>query len=139
MKKVIVLLITGLLCAFSQDEGRRAEVLFFGKENKTQHASWLATKLFKSGINLTYSEKLENLELYDGLIINAPLTPVQEQKVKAFVESGKGLVLLDVAGKSYKGRVFRMSKKEESDWKVVHRHADPIAIFNAEGPLRGDL
>ena len=119
MKKVIVLLITGLLCAFSQDEGRRAEVLFFGKENKTQHASWLATKLFKSGINLTYSEKLDNLEQYDGLIINALLTPVQEQKVKAFVESGKGLVFLDVAGKSYKGRVFRAGKgADESAWKT---------------------
>lgn len=124
MKKVIVLLLTGLLCAFSQDdvsqdEGRRAEVLFFGKENKTQHASWLATKLFKSGINLTYAEKLDNLEQYDGLIVNAALTPAQEQKVKAFVESGKGLVWLDVAGKSFKGRVFRAGKgADDNTWKT---------------------
>ncbi|MRG44697.1 dehydrogenase [Chitinophaga sp. SYP-B3965] len=122
MKKVIVLLITGLLCAFSQDsqdEGRRAEVLFFGKGDKTRHASWLATKLFKSGINLTYAENLDNLEQYDGVIINAALTPAQEQKVKTFVENGKGLVLLDVTGKSYKGRVFRTTKgTDESAWKT---------------------
>ena len=40
---------------------------------------------------------------------------------------------------SFDLRVTTTFRKEGSDWKVVHRHADPIASFNANGPLRGDL
>ncbi len=40
---------------------------------------------------------------------------------------------------SFDLRVTTTFRKEESEWKVVHRHADPIATFNVEGPLRGDL
>jgi len=40
---------------------------------------------------------------------------------------------------SFDIRVTTTFRKEGNDWKVVHRHADPIASFNADGPLRGDL
>ncbi len=40
---------------------------------------------------------------------------------------------------SFDLRVTTTFRKEEGEWKVIHRHADPIASFNADGPLRKDL
>jgi len=34
-------------------------------------------------------------------------------------------------------RVTSTFRNENSEWKLVHRHADPINSFNADGPLRG--
>ena len=33
-------------------------------------------------------------------------------------------------------RVTTTLRREEGDWKVVHRHADPISTADADGPLR---
>ncbi len=33
-------------------------------------------------------------------------------------------------------RVTTTFRSEEGDWKIVHRHADPISTPDAEGPLR---
>ena len=33
-------------------------------------------------------------------------------------------------------RVTTTFRLEDGSWKIVHRHADPIATFSAEGPLR---
>ena len=95
-------------------EARRIEVLFLG--HKSQHhdsykyAPWLAIKLFKSGINLTYTDNLNdlnasNLKKYDGLIIYAnhdSIAPSQEAALKEFVEGGKGLIPLHSAAGSFK-------------------------------------
>lgn len=92
-----------------KNKGRRGEVLFLGHTSKHhdsgKYAPWLAIKLFHSGINLTYTVDLkdlnpENLSKYDGLIIYAnhdSLSPSQESAMKAFVESGKGLIPLHSA------------------------------------------
>ena len=93
---------------------KRIEVLFLG--NKSTHhdsykyAPWLAIKLFKSGINLTYTDELqdlnkENLNKYDGLIIYAnhdSIAPSQEAALKEFVEGGKGLIPLHSAAGCFK-------------------------------------
>lgn len=34
-------------------------------------------------------------------------------------------------------RVTTTFRCEDGDWKIVHRHADPIATFHPDGPLRG--
>ncbi|WP_221390429.1 PVC-type heme-binding CxxCH protein [Dyadobacter sp. NIV53] len=124
MRKYIVVLFIGLLaigCAHNKMnstgsktggakvEGRRAEVLFLGHNSKHhdsgKYAPWLGIKLFHSGINMTYTVDLndlntENLDKYDGLIIYAnhdSLSASQESAMKAFVEGGKGLIPLHSA------------------------------------------
>jgi hypothetical protein len=39
---------------------------------------------------------------------------------------------------SFDLRVTSTFRFEEMEWKLVHRHADPIASFNEKGPLRND-
>ncbi|MEX2568154.1 MAG: PVC-type heme-binding CxxCH protein, partial [Cyclobacteriaceae bacterium] len=93
---------------------RRAEILFLGHSSQHhpsgKYAPWLATSLFASGINLTYTENTSdlnsrNLEKYDGLVIYANhehLAPDQEMALKAFVEGGKGLIPLHSASGCFK-------------------------------------
>jgi putative membrane-bound dehydrogenase-like protein len=93
----------------SKAEGRRAEVLFLGNTSKHhdsgKYAPWLAIKLFESGINMSYTVDLndlnpEYLAKYDALIIYANhdvISPAQEAALKDFVEGGKGLVPLHSA------------------------------------------
>lgn len=122
MRKYIAVLIVCLLaigCAHNKMSNstaksgevkpRRAEVLFLGHNSKhhdaNKYAPWLAIKLFKSGINMTYTVNLndlnpENLSKYDGLIIYAnhdSLSTSQESALKGFVEGGKGLIPLHSA------------------------------------------
>ena len=33
-------------------------------------------------------------------------------------------------------RVSSTYRNEDGEWKLVHRHADPISTFDAEGPVR---
>lgn len=124
MRKYIAVLLLGIFvlgCAknkmgsfnakssVAKSEGRRAEVLFLGHTSKHhdsgKYAPWLSIKLFRSGINISYTVDLkdlntENLNKYDGLIIYAnhdSLPPAQEAALKAFVEGGKGLIPLHSA------------------------------------------
>ncbi len=102
------------------EPARRGEVLFLGHTSKHhdsgQFAPWLAIKLFQSGINLTYTTELadlnsENLSKFDGLIIYANheyLPPVQESALKGFVASGKGLIPLHSASGCFRN----------SDWYI---------------------
>jgi putative membrane-bound dehydrogenase-like protein len=97
-----------------QKNARRGEVLFLGHNSKHhdsgKYAPWLAIKLFRSGINMSYTTDLndlntENLGKYDGLIIYAnhdSLSAAQESAMKAFVEGGKGLIPLHSASGCFK-------------------------------------
>lgn len=134
MKKVLIFFLVALVIACTKQSGsynrnasekvsdvnavsskaevtkaRRGEVLFLGHNSKHhdswKYAPWLGIKLFRSGINMTYTVDLndlntENLSKYDGLIIYAnheTISPQQESAMKAFVESGKGLIPLHSA------------------------------------------
>lgn len=138
MSKCILLLFAGLIfygCAQNSSvssgqknssagtdskSARRAEVLFLGHTSKHhdsgKYAPWLSIKLFHSGINMTYTVDLkdintENLKKYDGLIIYAnhdSLPPAQESAMKAFVEGGKGLIPLHSASGCFRN----------SDWYI---------------------
>ncbi|MDB5111297.1 MAG: rane-bound dehydrogenase domain protein [Mucilaginibacter sp.] len=106
--------------AASLKNTRRGEVLFLGNLSKhhdsNKYAPWLAIKLFESGINLTYTNDVndlntENLSKYDGVIIYAnyeTISPSQENALKNFVQSGKGLIALHSAAGCFKN----------SDWYV---------------------
>lgn len=88
---------------------KRIEVLFLGHKSthhdSYRYAPWLAIKLFQSGINMTYTDDLadlneENLKKFDGLIIYAnhdTISLSQEAALKDFVEGGKGLIPLHSA------------------------------------------
>ncbi|MEC3878185.1 PVC-type heme-binding CxxCH protein [Parapedobacter sp. 10938] len=88
----------------SRDYPRRAEVLFVGSADEgveaSKYASWLAIELFQSGINLTYSEDLGNLNkkglsIYDGVVLFAVSDSIaadQQRAVSDFVSDGKGLL-----------------------------------------------
>ena len=39
---------------------------------------------------------------------------------------------------SFELRVTSTFRLEEKEWKLVHRHADPISSFSEKGPIRGD-
>lgn len=110
------LLVTGVNIS-EQDEGqkgRRAEVLFLGHSSKHhdsgRFAPWLATALFSSGINITYTETTEDLNKeylskFDALLIYANhdyLSPDQELAMKDFLEEGKGLIPLHSATGCFK-------------------------------------
>lgn len=107
--------------AYAEDiKPRRAEILFLGHASEHhdsgRFAPWLATAIFTSGINLTYTETTEdlnreNLAKFDGLVIYANhehLSPDQETAMKEFVESGKGLIPLHSATGCFKN----------SDWYI---------------------
>ncbi|WP_411273977.1 PVC-type heme-binding CxxCH protein [Daejeonella sp.] len=93
---------------------RRAEILFLGNVSKHhdsgKYAPWLAIATFKSGINISYTTELsdlnsDNLSKYDGLVIYAnhdTISASQETALKNFVEGGKGLIPLHSASGCFK-------------------------------------
>jgi putative membrane-bound dehydrogenase-like protein len=137
MKQIfILLLLTGVIFQSCKDKlittggnlsennnsqkARRAEILFLGHSSEhhpsRKYAPWLATALFQNGINLTYTESLEdlntdNLNKYDGLVIYANhdfLAPEQEKALQQFLAQGKGLIPLHSATGCFKN----------SDWYI---------------------
>jgi ketosteroid isomerase-like protein len=93
--------------------------------NKVSDALDFASSKFTDG-------EVKNFELI-AKYLSAELAIVFEiEKWKAKVGGRQEVSSFDL-------RVTTTFRKEGGDWKVVHRHADPIASFNAEGPLRGDL
>ncbi|MDO6518750.1 PVC-type heme-binding CxxCH protein [Zobellia uliginosa] len=96
------------------DQPRKIELLFLGhdQENHDSRAYMpvLASALAKDGINITYSEDVddinaENLGLYDGLIVYANhenLDADQEKALLNFVAEGKGFIPIHSASFCFK-------------------------------------
>ena len=88
---------------------RRLEILFLGHKSLHHNSEMLADiftkEYFKSGINITYTTELNdlnenNLEKFDGLIVYAnydTLGASQEKALLQFVRSGKGFIPLHSA------------------------------------------
>ncbi|AIM36841.1 hypothetical protein KO02_09130 [Sphingobacterium sp. ML3W] len=114
MKNILRLLLLFLVFFTScqPDKPRRAEVLFIGagNEKSSNQATWLGVELFKSGINLTYSDTLSSLDLeyldkFDGVVLlvnQQELSADKEQALKKFLEKGKGVVALNSSANSFK-------------------------------------
>ncbi len=96
------------------DAPRRIELLFLGHElehhNSRAYFPILASALTKDGINITYTEKVDdlndkNLDLYDGLIVYAnheSINPRQEKALLDFVSGGKAFIPLHSASFCFK-------------------------------------
>lgn len=96
------------------DQPRRVELLFLGHElehhNSREYFPILASSLTKDGINITYTEKLsdlneKNLELYDGLIIYANHEEIgnnEEEALLNFVKEGKAFIPIHSASFCFK-------------------------------------
>ncbi len=93
---------------------RRIEILFLGHaqehHNARAYMPILSSALTKNGINITYTEKLEdlnptNLDLYDGLIVYANHEYIGKDQEKAllhFVASGKAFIPIHSASFCFK-------------------------------------
>lgn len=98
------------------NEPRRAEVLFIGAGNKqsSKQATWLSVELFKSGINLTYSDNLSSLKFdylnkFDGVVLlvdEKELSEERELALKKFLKEGKGVVALNSSANSFKNSAW---------------------------------
>tara|TARA_R110000751_G_scaffold8828_15_gene34295 strand:+ start:8704 stop:12210 length:3507 start_codon:yes stop_codon:yes gene_type:complete len=110
----LIVLTTLLSCNPSEkkkkdDQPRRIEMLFLGHaqehHNSRLYMPMLASALTQSGINITYTEEVkdlnpENLELYDGVIIYAnheSRFPEQEKALLDYVAEGHAFIPIHCA------------------------------------------
>ncbi len=100
--------------ALADDQPRRIELLFLGHDiehhNSGAYFPILASALTKDGINMSYTEDVndlnsENLSLYDGLIVYAnheSINPSQEQALLDFVSAGNAFIPIHSASFCFK-------------------------------------
>jgi hypothetical protein len=93
--------------------------------NKVSAALDFASSRFKDG-------EVTNFETIATYITSELVTIFEVEKWKAKVSGRSEVSPFDL-------RVTSTFRLEEGNWKLIHRHADPIAGFNADGPLRKDL
>ena len=98
----------------ADDQPRRIELLFLGHElehhNSRAYFPILASALTKDGINITYTEDVQdlnakNLDLYDGLIVYAnheSINPSQEKALLNFVTEGNAFIPIHSASFCFK-------------------------------------
>lgn len=121
LSQILLFTLVFFVSCSTEQKPRRAEVLFFGTghESSSNYATWLAVELFKSGINLTYTQNLEDmnteyLNKYDGVVLlvkDQDLTGQQSSALEDYLEDGHGIVSLNTSANSF--------KKEEWYQKLV--------------------
>jgi type 1 glutamine amidotransferase len=90
-------------CSIAANRPRRTEILFLGDNGHhkpIERVPQLMAALGSKGINITYTDKLEDLNpetlnKYDGLLIFANWDSIPKQQEKAlldYVSSGRGLI-----------------------------------------------
>ncbi len=115
---LMIALLTLVNCNFLEkqkdDQPRRIEILFLGHSNEhhnsRKYMPILASALAPSGINFTYTEKVEDLNpdilaLYDGILIYANhenRAPEQEQALLDFVSEGNAFIPIHCASFCFK-------------------------------------
>ena len=149
MKKYLIIA-TACIVAFISFEGaafksappRRLELLFLGHTPKNHDSEKLAEILskefFKSGINITYTTNVNDLNSttlpkYDGLIVYANydnITQSQADALLSFVKSGKGFIPLHSASFCFRnndevvkliGGQFKSHKTGDFDMTIVDK------------------
>jgi putative membrane-bound dehydrogenase-like protein len=117
---IILILIIVISCNSNKkeekidDAPRRIELLFLGHElehhNSRAYFPILASALTKDGINITYTEDVndlnsDKLDLYDGLIVYAnheSIKPTQEKALLDFVSEGNAFIPIHSASFCFK-------------------------------------
>jgi len=84
-----------------------------------------ASSKFRDGV-------VNNFEIIVKYVTSELMTIFGIEKWKAKVGGRNEISSFDL-------RVTTTFRKEDGEWKVIHRHADSIASFNEDGPLRKDL
>lgn len=108
MKKLLILFLLGFINLTFAQSGRRLEVLFLGDNGHhrpIERVPSLMAALGPKGINVTYSDNLEDLNpktlnKYDALMVFAnwdEISPSQEKALLDFVASGKGFLPIHCA------------------------------------------
>ncbi|WP_020595081.1 PVC-type heme-binding CxxCH protein [Spirosoma panaciterrae] len=107
--------------ASGNDRPRRTEILFLGDNGHhrpSERVPQLMAALGDKGINITYTDKLEdlntdNLNKYDGLLIFANWDSIpkpQEQALLAYVSSGHGLIPVHCASYCFRNSAEYVDK-----------------------------
>lgn len=125
---------------------RRAEVLFYGAgaEGVSTYATWLGVELFKTGINLTYTEEIheltdEYLGKFDAVILFANNDEMPTENDKAlhnFLKSGKGLLAFNSTANSFKNSTW-LHELSSQGYSVIENSASEI-ILNKQDVLMID-
>ncbi|HZG22942.1 MAG TPA: PVC-type heme-binding CxxCH protein, partial [Chitinophagaceae bacterium] len=99
----------------TREASKRLEILFLGHKQNTNHnsellADILSREFFKDGINISFTNRVEdlneeNLAKYDGLLVYAnhdSISPAQEKALLSYVRGGKGFIPIHCASYSFR-------------------------------------
>lgn len=116
---------------------RRAEVLFYGSgiDQVSTYATWMGVEIFKTGINLTYTDEVdqlndEYLKKFDAVILFADVDEIPVENDKAlhkFFKSGKGILSFNVTANSFKNSTW-LNKLSPEGYSVMENRESNIEL-----------